>query len=254
VGRVRRVLACLSVVLAAGVAGAGCGGDDGPPPDLDVAAATSLREALSAYADGFGAARVRLEFAGSEALAEAIHAGRRPDVFASADADSADTLFQDGLVEQPVLFAANELVIGVPRRSATVRRITDLAGAGLRLAVAGPAVSLGEYTDEVLDRLNAGLRDRIVANVAVRPPDVGAVVQAVTAGRVDAGFVYRSDVRASHGRLRAISLPGRLQPTVLYKAAVVRGARRPSQARQFVNGLRGPAGRDALQSAGFRVP
>jgi molybdate transport system substrate-binding protein len=80
------------------------------------------------------------------------------------------------------------------------------------------------------------------------------VVETVAAGRVDAGFVYLSDVRASRGRLRAITLPARLQPSVLYKAAVVRGTDRATEARAFVEGLRGAEGRGALQAAGFRVP
>ena len=193
------------VVLAAGAVAAGCGGDSEPPPDLDVAAATSLREAFSAYADSFDAARVRLLFAGSEALAEGIRAGERPDVFAAAEAESPERLFAEGLVEEPVLFAANELVVGVPRRSPRIARVTDLARAGVTIAVAGARVSLGQYTDVVLDRLDAGLRDAIQGNVVERPPDVGAVVETVAAGRVDAGFMYLSDVRASRGRLRALT-------------------------------------------------
>ena len=250
----RRVAACLSVVLAAGSVAFGCGGENGPPPDLDVAAATSLRGALSPYADAFGQARVRLQFAGSDAIEEGIRAGEHPDVFAAAEAEAPDQLFSEGLVEQPVLFAANELVLGVPRRAMTITRISDLARPGVTLAVAGPRVSLGEYTDVILDRLNAGTRDAILAHVAERPPDAGAVVESVADGSVDAGFVYLSDVRASRGRLRAIALPAQLQPSVLYKAAVVRGTRHEAQARAFVDGLRGPAGRDALQHAGFRVP
>jgi molybdate transport system substrate-binding protein len=251
---VRRVAACLSVVLAAGCAAAGCGGNDGPPPGLDVAAATSLRGALSAYADGFGQARVRLQFAGSDAIEEGIRAGEHPDVYAAAEAEAPDQLFSEGLVEQPVLFAANELVLAVPRRAGAITRISDLARPGVTLAVAGPRVSLGEYTDVVLDRLNAGTRDAIQAHVAERPPDAGAVVESVATGRVDAGFVYLSDVRAARGRLRAIRLPAKLQPSVLYKAAVVRGTKHEAQARAFVDGLRGRAGRSALEAAGFRVP
>ena len=250
----RRVVACLSVVLAAGCLAAGCGGDSDPPPNLDVAAATSLREALSAYADDFDDARVRMQFAGSEALAEGVRAGERPDVFAAAEAESPDRLFAEGLVEKPVLFAGNELVVGVPRRSRQIARVSDLARPGVTIAVAGARVSLGQYTDVVLDRLDAGLRDAIQANVVERPPDVGAVVETVAAARVDAGFVYLSDVRASQGRLRAITLPARLQPSVLYKAAVVRGTDHQAQARAFVEGLRGAEGRGALQAAGFRVP
>ncbi len=61
-------------------------------------------------------------------------------------------------------------------------------------------------------------------------------------------------MRASRGRLRAVSLPARLQPSVLYKVAVVRGTGEAGAARAFVEGLRGPAGRRTLAAAGFRVP
>jgi molybdate transport system substrate-binding protein len=249
---VRRPVATLA--LAATILAA-CGGSSGPERvEIEVSAATSLREALTTYADGFRQARVRLMFAGSEALAEGIRAGERPDVFAAAESEAPDRLYAEGLVEEPVLFAGNEIVLAVPRGPTAIRRLGDLSEPGVRLAIAGPRVSLGRYTRLVLDRLEAGTRDAIEGNVQLSPPDVGAVVDSVADGRVDAGFVYLSDVRASRGRLRAIALPAELQPSVLYKVAVVRGTRHPEQARAFVDGLRGEAGRRALGAAGFRVP
>jgi molybdate transport system substrate-binding protein len=249
---VRRPVATLAIAAAAALAACGSGSPE--PVELEVSAATSLREALSSYAEGFREARVRLMFAGSEALAEGIRAGDRPDVFAAAESESPDRLYAEGLVEEPVLFAANEIVLAVPRGPTPVRRLHDLAQPGVRLAVAGQRVSLGRYTRLVLDRLDAGTRDAIEANVRASPPDVGAVVSSVADGVVDAGFVYLSDVRASRGRLRAIALPAELQPSVLYKVAIVQGTRHPEQARAFVDGLRGGAGRRALGAAGFRVP
>jgi molybdate transport system substrate-binding protein len=71
---------------------------------------------------------------------------------------------------------------------------------------------------------------------------------------VDAGFLYVSDVRAAGGKLKAIELPGRLQPVVAYGVAVVRGARQPAQARAFIAGLLGGAGARALHAAGFEPP
>src|SRR5215210_1351613 len=153
---VRRLVATLVVVVAAALAG--CGSGRSEPVELDVAAATSLRDALSAYADGFRPARVRLIFAGSEALADGIRGGARPDVYAAAETESPDRLHAEGLVEEPVLFAGNELVLAVRRGASRIRRLQDLAGSGVSLAVAGPAVSLGTYTRVVLDRLTASTR------------------------------------------------------------------------------------------------
>jgi molybdate transport system substrate-binding protein len=246
----------LGTLVCAALAAAvmACGSEDEEPPDIEVAAATSLRDAFSAYADAFEGARVRLTFAGSEALADGIRSGERPDVFAAADAQQPERLHAEGLVEEPVLFAGNELVVVVPRGDTTIRRVDDLAEQGVRLAIAGERVSLGSYTRELLDRLQTNLRDAVEANIARTLPDVGAVVATVADGEVDAGFAYLSDVHASRGRLRAVSLPARLQPSVLYKVAVVRGSGNTGAARAFVEGLRGPAGRRALAAAGFRVP
>src|SRR3712207_4552166 len=88
---------------------AGCGGSASDKPELTVSAAASLKTAITSYA--FGAATVRASFAGSDELAAQIRQGVRPDVFASANTKLPDELFEEGLVEKPVVFAANELVL-----------------------------------------------------------------------------------------------------------------------------------------------
>ena len=85
-------------------------------------------------------------------------------------------------------------------------------------------------------------------------PDVGGVVGKIAQGAVDAGFVYVTDVDATGGELKAIDLPADLQPQVAYGVAVVKGAKHPEQARQFVDGLLRGAGREALDQAGFLPP
>ena len=64
---------------------------------------------------------------------------------------------------------------------------------------------------------------------------MAGIVAKVATGAVDAGFVYSTDVRGAGGRLIGIELPGRLQPKVVYGAAVVKGApirpRRTSSSR-----------------------
>ena len=82
-------------------------------------------------------------------------------------------------------------------------------------------------------------------------PDVNGIVGKLTQRAADAGFVYRTDVLATNGKLRAIELPEALGPDVEYGVAVVKGALNPAQARAFVDGLVVGAGAEALSRAGF---
>ena len=85
-------------------------------------------------------------------------------------------------------------------------------------------------------------------------PDVSGIVGKVVEGAVEGGFTYVTDVEATHGTLRAIALPARVQPVVAYAAAVVKGSAHPALARSFVSGLLHGAGRNALLRAGFMAP
>jgi molybdate transport system substrate-binding protein len=172
-------------------------------------------------------------------------------VFAAANTKLPDRLYREGLVERPRVFAGNELVIAVPSGS-RIATLEDLARGGVTLAVGAEGVPVGDYTRTVLARAPAG--EAILANVRSNEPDVKGVVGKLTQGAVDAGFVYRSDVAATEGRLEAIALPDALRPQVAYGVAVVRGGPNPEQARAFVAGLLEGAGARALRDAGFDPP
>jgi molybdate transport system substrate-binding protein len=254
-GRLTATACALAVV--AGIA-AGCGsGDDGATGDgarLKVSAAASLRTAFDAYAGAAGGPAPAFSFAGSDALAAQIEQGARPDVYAAASETLPRQLHREGVLSAPVVFATNELVIAVPAGSDKIRSLDDLARDGVTVATGAPSVPVGAYTGTLLARLPAAERAGIERNIRSTEPDVGGIVGKLTEGAVDAGFVYRSDVRASGGRLRAIALPPRLRPGVRYAAGVVSGAAHPAAAERFVRGLGGPAGRRALRGAGFGVP
>lgn len=212
---------------------AGCGGGEEP---LRVAAASSLRAALTAYAEGDD---VALGFGGSGQLAAQIRQGARPDVFVAASPDLPRALHAEGLVQAPVVFAGNRLVLAVPAASTRVSSAADLERRGVRIAVAARGVPAGDYARAVLTAAAA-------RNVRSREPDVAGVVGKVAQGAVDAGFVYATDVAAAGGRLRAIPLAR--APRVRYAAAVVRPSAR---AEAFVAGLRAAP---ALRAAGFTAP
>src|SRR4051795_4449965 len=114
----RRLLPLVALVAALAVA-AGCGSSSSSSssgaskPPLTVSAATSLKTAFTAYGERFAAADAKFSFAGSDELAAQIKQGVTPDVFASANTKLPDQLHAAGLVEQPVVFAANRLVLAV---------------------------------------------------------------------------------------------------------------------------------------------
>jgi molybdate transport system substrate-binding protein len=153
----------------------------------------------------------------------------KPDVLVAADDALPRALHAEGLVGEPVVVGHGELVVAVAPRS-PVGSLSDLGDRGVRIATGAAAVPVGRYAQQVLDRLPPA----VAANVRTREPNVSGVVAKLRAGAVDAGFVYRSDVEASEGSLRAIALPPRLRPDVVYAAAVVRDSPR---ARRFVAGL-----------------
>lgn len=256
----KRILALAALatlaLLAVGCGSSSSGGSSGSSGSgshpLTVSAAASLKAAFTAYGAHFSPATVHFSFAGSDVLAAQIQQGVHPDVFASANTQLPAQLYAKGLVSKPVVFAANRLVLAVPAGS-KIHSIMQAEASGVTLAVGSPTVPIGIYTRKVLKRLGAGAA-KIEANVRSAEPDVSGIVGKLTEGAVQAGFVYVTDVAATHGKLVAISLPASLQPVVAYAVAVVKGGANPAAAQQFIDGLLTGEGRTRLLAAGFLPP
>lgn len=251
----------LAPILAAGLATlvAGCGGgsssSSSDKPPLTVSAASSLTKAFTNYGKAFTAAHVKLSFGGSDELAAQIRQGVTPDVFASANTKLPDELHADHKVAKPTVFVANRFVVAVPADNPKhIRSIHDLAKPGVTIAAGSPSVPIGSYTRDVLAKLPAGEAKAIEANIKSDEPDVAGIVGKLTQGAVDAGFLYVTDVRATNGKLRAISIPSSLSPNIAYGVAVVTGAKHPEQARKFIAGLLHGKGAQELRADGFLPP
>jgi molybdate transport system substrate-binding protein len=227
---------------------AGCGSGRPPPPRLQVAAARALTPALVAYARGFPGAAVHS--AGVGALADRIRRGPRPDLVAGPSR-ALPALYSAGLVEKPLDFAQNDLVLVVPVRDPRVGGLTQLSGSGVRIALGRAGSPVGMSTRMVLDRLGAAQRSAILGNVRDRAGDSAVLARLVAERRTDAAFVYRTAATRWRGRLLAIDLSDRLAPRVRFGIAVVSGAAHPRAARAFVAGLDKARGRRALNAAGF---
>lgn len=236
---------------------AGCGDDDSASssakPELVVFAASSLGPVFERYGEEFDGADVRFSFAGSDDLAAQIRQGVVPDVYAAANTTLPEELAGEGLLERPVEFATNKLVIGVPAGS-EIDGVSDLEQPGVTVAIGDEDVPVGAYTREVLDSLGPEATQAILGNVASSEPDVGGIVAKLTQGAVDAGFVYRSDVQASSEELDEVALPAAVSPDVAYGIAVVSEAEQPELAQRFVDGAVDGAGQEILLDSGFGPP
>ena len=230
-------------------------GDPGMTGTLTVLAAASLTDVFAVLGEQLEAANpqleVRFSFAGSSALAAQVLQGAPADVLATADEQQMARVADAGLVDAPAVFAENPLVLVVPAENPAgieqpagrdgVPGLADLLPADLALAVCAPEVPCGAAAEEVLAASGTP------ATPDTYEDDVRAVLTKVVLGEVDAGLVYRSDVRAfAFGESSAA--------VNRYPIGVLEGAGNPAAARAFVDLVRSAAGQRALADAGFSPP
>ena len=157
------------------------------------------------------------------------------------------------------MFARNRLVLIVPRTNpARIGRLEDVARRGTKLVVAADAVPVGKYTRESLQKLantNGFPRDydrRVLANVVSQEENVKSVVSKVQLGEADAGFVYRSDVTPAVARyVSQIEIPDEANVIASYPIAVLKDAKNPEAAQEFVALVRSAEGQRVLQQHGL---
>jgi molybdate transport system substrate-binding protein len=239
-------------------------GDLAGQTPVAVFAAASLTDAFTELGRRFeathGGARVRFNFAGSQQLALQILQGARADVFASADGRWMTAVAERGLLlEDPVTFARNRLVVILPRSNpGSIRRLEDLARVGVKLVIAAEAVPVGRYTREALGRLGAasgfgpGYEVRVLRNVVSHEDNVKGVVAKVQLGEADAGVAYRSDVTgAAQRKLLTLEIPDSLNPVAAYPLAVLKGGEGEALARAFVALVLSREGQEVLARWGL---
>jgi molybdate transport system substrate-binding protein len=246
------VLAALLACLATGPAGAA-------GEELVVSAAASLTNAFVEAGKAFESAnpgtKVVLNFAASGTLLQQIDKGAPVDVFATADPETMDKAESRGLVDSKTRknFARNRLVLIVPADDRTsLGGLADLSKAEVkRIAVGDPAfVPVGRYTEHALRA--AGLLD------ALRPKLIPAnsarqVLDYVSRGEVDAGFVYATDAGVAKDKVKIVAEPGGHDP-IVYPIAVVAASGRRGLAAKFLGFVLGTEGRAILARYGFAAP
>jgi molybdate transport system substrate-binding protein len=223
---------------------AGCaGGDDGDGRLVVFAdpAVSGIAKAL----DG-GASIV---VASSSDLASRIREGSDADVFLAASEKPLDDLQADGLVEKPVAFAENRLVIVVPRRNRKeVNHIVDLSRKGVRLVLGAKGVPVGDLARQSLELAGLGAAND---NVVGFEQDTQGLLDEVAAGRADAAIVYATDIDAQVGKqVQVYDISPYFQPKIRFDAVAVAPA--SDEATAYLARLNGDEGFEAVLNSGLQ--
>ena len=229
-------------MLAVAALLAGCAGGDEAEGELVVFAASSLSDVAPELDPDSN-----VVLGGSNDLAAQIRDGAEADVFLSASAKPLADLREDELVDAPVPFASNRLVIIVPRANrAKVEHIVDLTRKGVKLVLGAEGVPIGDYARESLELAGLGAA---LDNVVSLEDDVKGVVAKVALDEADAGIVYVTDVRTAADDVLLYEISEHFQPEIRYYAAAV--APTSDRAREYLERLTGEEGQQALRRAGF---
>jgi molybdate transport system substrate-binding protein len=182
-----------------------------------------------------------------------IEQGAPADVFAAASPQQPAALYARNVVDKPVEFATNRLVLIVPKNNpAHITSIDDITKPGVKLVICQAAVPCGDYARKAFENLR--ITTAAMKRVVSQTTDVTQTVAQVATGQADAGFVYITDAKAASGKVRVIELPAQAKPHTKDYIAIVKSGKDQAVAQAFVKKVLSPEGQATLQGAGFGKP
>jgi len=261
-GVVASMLAAVALAVAGCSAGAGTGTDTPTQTPtkhavtgtVTVFAAASLTKTFTQLGADFEKANpgstVSFSFGGSSDLVTQLGAGAPADVFASADQKNMDKAVSAGVVSgEPVDFATNVLAIAVPPGNpAHVTGWKDLAKPDLKVVVCAPQVPCGAATATVESKTGVTLKP------VSQESAVTDVLGKVSSGEADAGIVYATDVKGAGKSVDSVPFPEAKDVVNTYPIAEIKQGQNFTGGAAFIAYVTGPAGRKALEAAGFGKP
>jgi molybdate transport system substrate-binding protein len=265
-----RRAAAAAAAVGVSVLGVGCGSSSSKTTSAPASPGAHTSTSNSAAASGgsrptvFAAASLtkvfpmidptaKYTFGGSGALETQIEQGAPADVFAAASPKQPAALYAKGLVDKPVEFATNTLVLIVPESNpAHIKSVSDITKPGVKLVICNATVPCGDYARTAFT--NLGITAAAMKNVVSQTTDVTQTVAEVALGQADAGFVYITDAKAAAGRVLAVALPAKAKPLAEDFIAVVKASKNQAAANELVQAVLSRRGQSTLQAAGFGKP
>lgn len=246
-----------AVVLSAAILVTSCAekkADTGE--ELTISAAASLTDVFQTasreFQQKYPAIHVVLNFGSSGALVSQIENGAPVDVIALAGTKPLQRLLAGGSVAQEDvhIFARNSLVLIEPKDLPAIC-LPDLATEKVkRICIADPDLApVGQYAKESL--IAAGLWEQLQPKL-ILVKDTRQVLQYVSQGEVDAGFVYSSDLVPQADTKIAELIADGLHSPIEYPIALLKGSSHKKAAALWINFLLSAEGKEILQQYGFK--
>jgi molybdate transport system substrate-binding protein len=227
--------------------------------DLTISAAASLTDAFNemkaVFAKDHPGVNLVFNFAASGTLLSQMEKGAPVDVFASADQKTMDQAVEKKLIDTAtrVNFVQNALVLTIPANNpAKVKDLASLKSADVkRVAIGNPdSVPVGRYTKAALTK--SGDWDALAPKL-IMAESVRQVLDYLSRGEVDAGFVYATDAKQGGDKVKIVAeVP--VETPVSYPIAVLTGSADKKNAAAFVTFVTGPKGQEILAKYGFKKP
>lgn len=225
----------LIVILVIGITVTLSGCTEQSDTVISVSVTSSMQQVFDDLAPKFEQAqpgvRVYINYASSGVLCTQIQQGAPVDVYVSALGDYMDILEEHGHImnESRRIFAANSLVIIVPKESKTDATLENLDTFD-RIAIGDPGhVPAGSFARESLE--NFGIWEDVKDNL-VYGSNVKQVLNYVIRDEVDVGFVYLTDVTDQVRMSQKI--PESLHTPIVYTIAVTASSEKTEIAESFV--------------------
>ena len=228
------------------------------PVELTVFAAASLTEPFKEMGKGYQQAtpgvKIINNFSGSQTLRTQLEQGAQADIFASANQKHMEGVRE--LTEPAQPFVRNIVTVILSQDSPhDIHSLADLAQPGKMIMLTVEGCPIGDYTREVLGKLDdsgqfgTDFKKHVLANVVSHETNVKHVVAKVALGEADAGFVYTSDVTEA---VQELPIPEEFNLQAEYLIAVMKASPQPEAAQEYIDWILSEKGQTILQKHGFR--
>ena len=198
-------------------------------------------------------AQAKYTFNGSGSLETDIEQGAPADVYAAANEKDPDALYAMKLVDKPVEFATNRLVMVVPKSNpAHITSVSDITKKGVKIVVCNASQPCGDYASTIW--MTLGITKAATKNVVSYENDVTQVLAEIELGQADVGFVYYTDAKSAGGKVKVIELPAKAMPGTSDWISVVTKSKKQAAAKAFVALVLSAKGQATLRAAGFGKP
>ncbi len=229
--------------------------------ELDVFAAASLTETLSAIAEKYKTVApnvtLRFNFDSSGTLKTQIQEGADCDLFLSAAPKQMNALADGGLIaaDTRVDLLENKVALAVPEGNPKAVASYDALAEALKsgnilLAMGNADVPVGQYTQKIFEFYGLDETALAATGVLTYGSNVKEVTTQVKEAAVDCGVIYQTDAYSA-GLTVVDTATAEMCGQVVYPAAVLKASAHPDEAAAFLAYLQSADAAAIFESVGF---